>query len=665
LIVNLRGTRALRTLVAGLILACFAGALHAQDVLHEEWHTVAAPGSAVPIERDLNISTAGNYEVVVTDLGAEATPAAPLASVHVAITQGATVLGTPLEAAGALAFNITAPADLTVRVTGAPGSQLGSGLVRIQVRPAGGGAAVFDVVDVLALPAADNAGRQVTDASFVVGTSGNYEVTLRDLAWPQAIPTLIMAVIEEGGPLVGAFNTAGANPHVQTLPLIAARPYRVFAIAVPDGTVAGVGGLYSVNVRASGGGTVVLDRSVAVGAVASLGSATLAAGAHELAVTDLEFPAALTRGGAQVVRGGQSVAATLTAGTTTFTALAGAHEVFGFAEPAAQPAGGSLRVELRPQGGAALLSAAHVSALPGSGLSAYLFDAPILAGAFRLRLADYQFPAAFTSVSAAATQGAGLLGTALDAPGETNVTATLGRVQVLAFARAPAAGGLLGLDLSPAAGTGPVPLEITQGVGRAFSSRKISINADGRYDVDLADIGFPAPFTDLAAAVTRGADRAGFIFGGGRFSFDATRGNYFVNFIALPAAATNAGSYALKVSSTPPAPVITFAANPLRATSGETVDLTWSATNATGCTASNGWTGTRAVSGTEKSAALTTTASFTLNCTGAGGNTSQTVTVEVTPAASGGSGGGGGGAFEFFTLAMLGALLAACRARRR
>ena len=647
---------------AALMFAC--AVTHAQ-VVQEEWRTVAAAGTPAPIERDVHITIPGDYQVVLTDLGALAVPTpAPLASVHFAVTQQATVVGTPLAAPGTLTFTSAGNLDYTVRVAGAPGSVPGSGLVRIQVLPAAGGTALLDTVDVLAVPPGVPANNTyLFDTALSVPASGNFDVALHDISWPRKFTTLIMALIEEGGPLVAAFNASVATPDQQTVALDAARSYHVFAIAVPDTATSDVGGLYSIGVRANGGGAVALDKVVPVASVSSLGSVTLAAGDHDLVVTDLQFPAALVFAGATVVRGGQSVAVS-TAGTTTFTASAGAHEVFGYGAPAAAAAGGSLRVQLRPQGGADALSAAHVVTLAGSGLTAYAFDAPITAGAFKLRLADYQFPAAFASLSAAATQGAGILGTRLDAPGSVDITASAGQAQVLVFARAPAAGGLFGVDVTPAAGTGPVPLEVTQGVGAAFTARKISINEDGRYDVDLADMMFPAQFTDLAAAVTRGADRVGFIFGGGKFSFDATRGNYFVNFVAKPAATVNAGTYALVVSKAPPAPTLTFTSSLATVRTGETASLTWSALNATGCTASNAWSGARNASGTETTAALTATSSFTLNCTGAGGSVSQTVTVNVSPASGGGGGGGGGGSFELATLALLG-LLTAARSRRR
>jgi hypothetical protein len=58
--------------------------------------------------------------------------------------------------------------------------------------------------------------------------------------------------------------------------------------------------------------------------------------------------------------------------------------------------------------------------------------------------------------------------------------------------------------------------------------------------------------------------------------------------------------------------------------------VTWTATNATGCAASGGWSGVKATSGSEGTGNLTSTTTYTLTCTGAGGPTSRSVTVTVT-----------------------------------
>jgi hypothetical protein len=58
--------------------------------------------------------------------------------------------------------------------------------------------------------------------------------------------------------------------------------------------------------------------------------------------------------------------------------------------------------------------------------------------------------------------------------------------------------------------------------------------------------------------------------------------------------------------------------------------LTWSSANATSCSASDGWSGTKSVLGSEMTPALSNSTTFTLTCTGAGGSAIKSVTVAVT-----------------------------------
>ncbi len=85
------------------------------------------------------------------------------------------------------------------------------------------------------------------------------------------------------------------------------------------------------------------------------------------------------------------------------------------------------------------------------------------------------------------------------------------------------------------------------------------------------------------------------------------------------------------VSSTPnptPPPTLNFTASPDIINAGKSSTLTWSTTNATACTASNGWSGSKATSG---SLVVTpsATAVYALDCTGAGGSTGKIVGVTV------------------------------------
>jgi hypothetical protein len=74
------------------------------------------------------------------------------------------------------------------------------------------------------------------------------------------------------------------------------------------------------------------------------------------------------------------------------------------------------------------------------------------------------------------------------------------------------------------------------------------------------------------------------------------------------------------------APTSTISANPTSITSGSSSTLTWSSTDATSCTASNGWTGTKATSGTQ-SVSPTATTTYALTCTGTGGTSSPSSAV--------------------------------------
>ena len=76
-------------------------------------------------------------------------------------------------------------------------------------------------------------------------------------------------------------------------------------------------------------------------------------------------------------------------------------------------------------------------------------------------------------------------------------------------------------------------------------------------------------------------------------------------------------------------PTVSISANPTTIASGSDSTLTWSSANAKSCTASGGWTGAKATSGT-LAVAPTTTTTYTLACTGAGGSTQASANVAVS-----------------------------------
>jgi hypothetical protein len=78
-----------------------------------------------------------------------------------------------------------------------------------------------------------------------------------------------------------------------------------------------------------------------------------------------------------------------------------------------------------------------------------------------------------------------------------------------------------------------------------------------------------------------------------------------------------------------PSPTVSLTAADALVDNGGSTTLTWNSTDATTCTASGGWTGSKATSGTEAVGPLTTITTFTLTCSGAGGNALTMITVNV------------------------------------
>ena len=78
-----------------------------------------------------------------------------------------------------------------------------------------------------------------------------------------------------------------------------------------------------------------------------------------------------------------------------------------------------------------------------------------------------------------------------------------------------------------------------------------------------------------------------------------------------------------------PAPSVNFSADPTSVLIGSDSTLTWSSTNATSCSASGAWSGARATSGSETvTISAVGNISFTITCSGEGGNRSATATIE-------------------------------------
>jgi MYXO-CTERM domain-containing protein len=633
-----------------LFVAAVGGVANAQTVLLDEVRTLSA--GAAPVEHAFDITQAGSYRLVFTDLKF---PRA-LTSGKLAVTRGTTVVGTAnvdaINSTATLDFDATA-GSYVVRVVGTPetGRQ---GNVGIVITRSGETASFNEFVATIAAPPVPSPSNQaVLEDAFTPSVAGSYEVVLTDAALPEALPDLLLSVNEPGVGVVAQLSAAGTT----TFSAQAGVEYQIAVIGASS--VSTNAGLFSVRVRPAGTSANIFSRTVPVGRVQSVGSVTLSAGAHVLSVNDLLFPSALTQKAASLLSDG-ALAVTGAAGDTPFTATAGDHLIYVAASAAASQSG-SYGLEVRPSGGAPAFST--VKSVGGetgpTPAFTYIVDVPS-AGAYRVRLADFGFPAAFSAVQVGASQDGSLLGT-LAAAGTLNLpNVSTGKLFVVVIA-APAgtAGGVFGIDVAATSGGTPL-FEATQGVGNLFQSRKVSAPGSTAFRVNITDVGFPKDFKEIGAIVTRGAETVGKVYNGGEFDFNASAGNYFITFIATADEVEKAGTYGIHVADKPPAPVVALTVTPGQVASGSAIDLAWTATNATSCLASGGWSGSRPVSGNEHLNNITTNATFKLECAGEGGTSSASASVTVTAQSDSG---GGGGMLGWLVLGALAAVR--CIPRRR
>jgi len=82
----------------------------------------------------------------------------------------------------------------------------------------------------------------------------------------------------------------------------------------------------------------------------------------------------------------------------------------------------------------------------------------------------------------------------------------------------------------------------------------------------------------------------------------------------------------------PPSPTLSFTGNPTTVDYNDNATLNWSTTNATSCSASGAWSGGKGTTGSESVGPLTANSSYTLSCSGPGGNINRTVLISVNPA---------------------------------
>ena len=89
-------------------------------------------------------------------------------------------------------------------------------------------------------------------------------------------------------------------------------------------------------------------------------------------------------------------------------------------------------------------------------------------------------------------------------------------------------------------------------------------------------------------------------------------------------------SKSVTVAVNAPAPTVSLTSSAASIAYNGNVTLNWTSTNATSCTATGGWTGTQASSGSVTQTGLTGPTTYNLSCTGTGGTASQSASVAVS-----------------------------------
>lgn len=651
--------RYLFTLTAAACMVAMAVAAEAASVA--DARTVAASASLaarLPEPIGFTVSAAGPVSVTLTDLQSQV----GFTTLAAVVTQGATKV-LAFSAPGTQQFQAAA-GDYKIQVVGKVPSAFG--LFRVEVRTASNQLLAASTAQIAAGTPVSS-GQSPPRYTLQPGT---YQVALRDAAFPAALQFADLAVFSVGGS--GPLAPISKSSPTDCVAAACTSSFTVsqagaFDLVVAAAASASAGkGLYTVSLTGPGAAVVAAD-AYAVGDLPEPSSVTLpVAGDYTLSLADLLAPgAALGELRVLLVQGANILRSLSGEGSVTAPgALAGTAKLF-LLSAAGSSGVGAYDLQLRRSTGQLAYETAGIAP---EGLNTaqtaagYRYTVNVPAGAdYRLVLRDLQFPAALTTLRAMVVQAGSV--NSLGAPGTAAGPLVAGTAFVLVTAtKGAASSGMLGVALEPVV-AGTALVSKAQGVGALFDTRPVQITAAGAYDLAVSDLQFPVGLSDLAVAVTRGPDPVGQIFGSGGFTFNAQPGEYSVNLLARPATGADYGTWGFALTSTPQ-PTVTFSASPATVAPQGTATLTWSSTGATGCTASGGWSGTRATSGTFTTAALAVQTLFTITCTGAGGSASASATVAVsTPdggggGSGGGGGGGGGGALDPLLLCLaLGLLL--------
>jgi MYXO-CTERM domain-containing protein len=634
------------------------------DVLLDNTSMIGTPSVAPPAEFAFTTTVAEGLTVTLTDFQA---PAA-FGSLQIAVTMGDTLVGSASVDSTTHTATVAIPAGIgtyVLRVIGAPVAAQNSTLAVGSF-----GACVTRASDPATCIAADSFSANIQTPStpsttpssalnttFKSTVSGVYTIAITDDLFPVSLQSVSGGIASGSTPIANL--AAGTNQVTLTAGMI----YTLVIGALAD--AGAQAGLYGVHI-ADPSGAAIFDQTEPVGKMPAATSVNNVP-AQTLGVTlnDLAYPAALARVGVAVTSGSALLGALTASGTVPLAAPAGTLQIWQYAVSNGQP--GVYNLGVAPATGSSLYATTQVvNPSTTTGQSFAFVKNLTAAGTYTLAVTDFQFPSA---LAAAPTATVAQNGVVLPQSSSGAFTAAAGDIVVLVDAVPPPSGsGIFGVTVETSGSSPQIVFDQTQSVGGLFTTQTVNVATAGSYDVTLTDLKFPSVFQDLAVLVSQGSQVLGKIFGGGTFSMNVQPGAYTLTFVdtpsgtagTTPGSTPNYGLYAVHVASS--APTVTFTAGVSSVTAGQPVQLTWSAQNATSCTASGStaWSGSEKTSDTA-SVVISATATLTLTCDGPGGSAAQSVTITATPAPAKS---GGGGSADVALLSLLGAVLIWGRRRR-
>jgi len=642
-------------LTALCMLAFNTNAIFATTLIDEAHVVVANDGVAatIPAAKSFSITAAGDYNITLIDVGKQANSADVFVSLSMVIYQNSKLIKL-VSVPEATASSKTDKVTLTPGVYSAQvlGVTSGASLYSMDISNANASAlSMAGVINKAGSTNGNDFSSLQPELSLVAGHT--YGIAAHDIAFPSALDSLQVAMVTDGLNVQCQLTSTTPGP----CNFVAGTTNKLVAVAKKS--AAAVAGMYTIKIVDNTSNQVVMANIYPVGAMPDPVTVQLPAdGTYQLITTDMKSPDPLNSLQALLLQDIDVLTtqnAAPTSQTSTFNANAGAAKLYVVGNSTAN--GGIYGVQLAEVGGANDVIYSNASAISVDGATTqtgYFFNARLpSAGSYVLNLNDLNFPQTFKNLSLAVTQGSTIVGK-LNASGMLTLNnMSAGDVQINVIATPNSAGqGLFGVTLT-ASGSTAMLLDVTQGVGGTFESIPLNVMNAGSYRLSVNDMQAPQRLGQLLVAVTRDAQFIGEVIGGGVVDVDATPGSYALNVIATTDTAANAplGMYGIAFGS---APSVTFSSSAGSVSPGGSVFLNWSSSDVTSCVASDGWSGNKAVTGSESLGPISADVKLTLTCAGATGSVSKSISVQVTanpdpPAAKK----GGGGAMQWWMLLML------------